>query len=57
MPGVIISDGAIFADFVVVNDVPAYSIVGRNPAKIIKHRFATETIQTLLEITEVELGY
>ena len=51
MPGVIISDGAIVAArSVVVNDVPAYSIVGGNPARIIKQRFTTETIQTLLEI-------
>ena len=52
MPGVTIGDGAIIAaDSVVVNNVPAYSIVGGNPARIIKQRFATETIQTLLEIT------
>ena len=51
MPGVIIGDGAIVAArSVVVNDVPAYSIVGGNPARIIKQRFTTETIQTLLEI-------
>ena len=40
MPGVTIGDGAIVAaGSVVVNDVPAYSIVGGNPARIIKHRF------------------
>ena len=51
MPGVMIGDGAIVAaGSVVVNDVPAYSIVGGNPARIIKHRFTTETIKTLLEI-------
>ena len=51
MPGVTIGDGAIIAArSVVVNDVPAYSIVGGNPARIIKQRFTTETIQTLLEI-------
>ena len=51
MPGVTIGDGAIIAAHsVVVNDVPAYSIVGGNPARIIKHRFTTETIKTLLEI-------
>ena len=58
MPGVTVGDGAIVAaGSVVVNDVPAYSIVGGNPARIIKHRFTTETIETLLEITGVELGY
>lgn len=51
MPGVTIGDGAIIAaKSVVVNDVPPYSIVGGNPAKIIKQRFAAETIKTLLEI-------
>ena len=51
MPGVTVGDGAIVAaGSVVVNDVPAYSIVGGNPARIIKHRFTTETIKTLLEI-------
>ena len=51
MPGVTIGDGAIVAArSVVVNDVPAYSIVGGNPARIIKQRFTSETIQTLLQI-------
>lgn len=51
MPGVTIGDGAIIAaKSVVVNDVPPYSIVGGNPAKIIKQRFTTETIKTLQEI-------
>jgi virginiamycin A acetyltransferase len=51
MPGVTIGDGAIIAaKSVVVNDVPPYSIVGGNPAKIIKQRFTAETIKILLEI-------
>jgi virginiamycin A acetyltransferase len=51
MPGVTIGDGAIIAArSVVVNDVPPYSIVGGNPAKIIKQRFTAETIKTLQEI-------
>ena len=51
MPGVTIGDGAIVAaKSVVVSDVPAYSIVGGNPAKVIKQRFCDETIKTLLEI-------
>ena len=37
--GVKIGDGAIVgAGSVVVKDVPAYAIVGGNPAKIIKYR-------------------
>jgi virginiamycin A acetyltransferase len=51
MPGVTIGDGAIIAaKSVVVDDVPPYSIVGGNPAKIIKLRFTAETIKTLQEI-------
>ena len=51
MPGVTIGDGAIIAaKSVVVKDIPPYSIVGGNPAKIIKQRFSNETIKALLEI-------
>ena len=39
----------IAANSVVVKDVPAYAIVGGNPAKIIKYRFAEEYINELLE--------
>jgi len=51
MPGVKIGDGAIVAaKSVVVSDVPAYTIVGGNPAKLIKQRFSTGAIAALLEI-------
>jgi virginiamycin A acetyltransferase len=51
MPGVKIADGAIIAArSTVTNDVAPYTIVGGNPAKIIKARFPPETIRTLLEI-------
>jgi virginiamycin A acetyltransferase len=51
MPGAKIRDGAIIAaKSIVVSDVPAYTIVGGNPAKIIKQRFDDETIKKLLEI-------
>ena len=51
MPGVTIGDGVIIAaKSVVVNDIPAYSIVGGNPAQIIRTRFSDATIKTLLEI-------
>lgn len=37
LPGVVIGDGAIIgANSVVTKDVPAYSVVGGNPAKILK---------------------
>jgi virginiamycin A acetyltransferase len=49
MPGVTIGDGAIVgAHSVVASDVPAYSIVGGNPAKLIRRRFDPE-VQTILE--------
>lgn len=51
MPGVTIGDGAIIAaKSVVVKNVPPYSIVGGNPARIIKQRFSDQTIKALLEI-------
>ena len=51
MPGVEIGDGAIIASkSVVTKDVSAYTVVGGNPAKVIKKRFADEVIETLLEI-------
>ncbi|UXZ95889.1 Vat family streptogramin A O-acetyltransferase [Pseudomonas phytophila] len=51
MPGVTIGDGAIVSSrSVVVSDVPAYSIVGGNPAEVLKHRFPAEVSERLLTI-------
>lgn len=51
MPGVKIGDGAIVAaNSVVTKDVPAYSIVGGNPAKFIRKRFDDDLIEYLLEL-------
>ena len=51
MPGVKIGDGAIVAArSVVVKDVPAYTIVGGNPAGTIKQRFSDAEIAQLLMI-------
>lgn len=48
MPGVKIGNGAIISSrSVVTSDVPAYTIAGGNPSKIIKKRFPEETIATL----------
>lgn len=49
--GVTIGDGAIIATrAVVIKDVPPYSIVGGNPAKVVKKRFDDATIDRLLQI-------
>ena len=51
MPGVTIGNGAIVSSrSVVVSDVPAYTVVGGNPAKPITHRFDPDTVGTLQEI-------
>lgn len=48
MPGVKIGNGAIISSrSVVTKDVPAYAIVGGNPAQIIKSRFSAEDAETL----------
>jgi virginiamycin A acetyltransferase len=51
MAGVTIGDGAIIGtNSVVTKDVEPYSVVGGNPAKLIKKRFSEEEIKDLLEI-------
>jgi acetyltransferase-like isoleucine patch superfamily enzyme len=51
LSGVTIGDGAVVAACaVVVKDVPAYAIVGGNPAQIIRYRFPEDQIQALLAI-------
>ncbi|SCD19620.1 Xenobiotic acyltransferase (XAT) [Proteiniphilum saccharofermentans] len=51
MPGVNIGNGAIIAAHsVVTKDVEPYSIVGGNPAKLIRKRFTDEQIKKLLDI-------
>lgn len=52
MPGVNIGDGAIIAaKSVVTKDIAPYSIVGGNPAKVIRKRFTDDVINSLLEIS------
>jgi acetyltransferase-like isoleucine patch superfamily enzyme len=51
MSGVKIGDGAIIANNShVIKDVEPYSLVGGNPAKLIKYRFTPEQIKELLLI-------
>lgn len=51
MPGVKIGHGAIVASkAVVTKDVSPYSIVGGNPAKIIRMRFDERTIEGLIDL-------
>ncbi len=51
MPGVKIGDGAIIAtNSTVVKNVEPYSIVGGNPAKLIRKRFTEEQIEILLQL-------
>lgn len=51
MPGVKIGDGAIIgATSFVAKDVEPYSIVGGNPAKVIKRRFDKKTIEFYLKL-------
>jgi virginiamycin A acetyltransferase len=51
MPGIQVGDGAIVAArSVVVENVPPYSVVGGNPARLIRQRFPQEIVKELLGI-------
>jgi virginiamycin A acetyltransferase len=51
LPGVTIADGAVVgAGSVVTQDVPAFSVVMGNPARVHRLRFAPEIVRDLLEI-------
>ena len=50
LDNITIGDGAVIAaGSIVTKDVPPYAIVGGNPAKIIKYRFAPELIARFLK--------
>ena len=51
MPGVNIGNGAVVASCsVVTGDVPPYTIVGGNPARVIRNRFPDDVVARLQEI-------
>ncbi len=51
MPGITIGDGAIIAtNSTITKDVAPYTIVGGNPAKLIRKRFSDKMIAELLEM-------
>lgn len=51
MPGIKIGDGAIIAaNATVTKNVEPYTIVGGNPARLIKKRFSDEMIELLLKL-------
>ena len=51
MSGVTIGDGAVIANNShVIKDVEPYSLIGGNPAKLIKYRFKKDQIDKLLKI-------
>ncbi|MGN0904785.1 MAG: CatB-related O-acetyltransferase [Alphaproteobacteria bacterium] len=51
LPGVRIAEGAVVAaGSVVVKDVPAYAVVGGNPARVIRYRFPEDVISGILKL-------
>ncbi|MVM28545.1 chloramphenicol acetyltransferase [Spirosoma sp. HMF4905] len=51
LPGIIIGHGSIIGSYsVVTRDIPPYSIVGGNPARVIRPRFDESTIAQLLNV-------
>ena len=51
LSGINIGHGSVIAaDALVTKDVPPYSIVGGNPAKLIRYRFSPDEIESILAL-------
>ena len=51
MPGVTIGDGAIIAArSVVTTDVPPYTVIGGNPAQVVRRRFDADSVRRLQSV-------
>lgn len=58
LSGITIGKGSVIgAGSVIVSDIPPYSIVGGNPAKIIKKRFNDEVINYLISIDLTKIDF
>ena len=58
LSGVNIGQGAVVgAGSVVTKDVPAYAIVGGNPAQVIRYRFSDKVIDKLLQCSLEKIDY
>ncbi|HDL7480974.1 TPA: CatB-related O-acetyltransferase [Yersinia enterocolitica] len=51
MPGVTVGEGAVIAaGSIVTKDIPAYAVVGGNPARVIKYRFSENVITRIVNL-------
>ncbi|HGH4860292.1 TPA: DapH/DapD/GlmU-related protein, partial [Yersinia enterocolitica] len=51
MPGITVGEGAVIAaGSIVTKDIPAYAVVGGNPARVIKYRFSEDVITRIVNL-------
>ena len=56
--GVVVGDGAVICgQAVVTKDVAPYSIVGGNPARVIKYRFSPEIVERMIRVRWFDLPH